>query len=166
MAKKKHLPEDFLDLWGADNERELLERWRKEEELSRKQIEDRIPYSSTWVGTRLRKYDLDKTADPKRALINGDIEAAAKMLQENREDDGPEIETLNGRPGPEDVEEVKRLYWVEGYSQNALANGCDCSQQTIRKYMRRHDIPVRSPGEKVTCNSVSEVPDSREADDA
>lgn len=66
-----------------------------------------------------------------------------------------------------DEEEIRRLYWDEGLTVPEVAKRVYCSETTLHKYMREHDIPRRRKGnrnikkhkvngEMLTVNEISQ----------
>lgn len=47
-----------------------------------------------------------------------------------------------------DEEEIRRLYWDEGMTVPEVAKIMYCSESTLHKYMREHDIPRRRKGNR------------------
>lgn len=55
----------------------------------------------------------------------------------------PAADSDGAKPPWQDVSKLARLYWGEGYSTHDLAARWGCSAETVRRWLRKHDLGTR-----------------------
>ncbi len=143
--------------WDIEEIRRLY--WN--EELTAKEVGERLGYSETSILVRMRRHNIPRrTSGPLPASINPD------ELQDLYENKHMTLHELSKKfnVGPETIrchlikhniarrlqrltigpEELHRMYWIEGLTTPEIGKLLDRGDPVIRNYMIKYNIPLRS----------------------